>query len=87
MRKINIPPLMIIGIMLLVLSTIVEAMILAVPFMSFSIAIKTGIISAMLITGNVLWWIGVPLVGKEVVAKYKKYLNPRTWTFLQKKTL
>lgn len=82
----KISSIMAAGILLLVLSSVADGLILAVPFLSFSIATKAVIISVLLICGNVLWWVGVPLVGKEILAKYRKYLNPRSWTFLRKKT-
>ena len=82
----KISAIMTTGLLLLLLSSIVDGLILVVPFLPFTIAKKAIIISGMFFCGNVFWWIGVPLVGKEIVARYKKYLDPRSWPLFRKKT-
>ena len=44
------------------------------------------IVSGLFIGGEVTWWLGVVLLGKQMYVKYKKYLNPVTW-FERKKVV
>jgi len=36
-------------------------------------------ISVLFISGEITWWLGIVLLGKQVYEKYKKYFNPKTW--------
>ncbi|MGQ0454343.1 transporter suffix domain-containing protein, partial [Bacillus sp. SS-TM] len=49
------------------------------PFTSLSTQVKTIVIPGCIVIGEILFLIGAVFVGKEVVAKYKKYLNPKNW--------
>lgn len=44
-----------------------------------SVKAKAGIITGSLIVAEVMFWIGAVLVGKEIAAKFKGYLNPANW--------
>jgi hypothetical protein len=48
-----------------------------VPFLPLSIAEKTTINIVLAVVAEVCFWISVVLLGKEVVTKYRGYLNPR----------
>lgn len=37
------------------------------------------IVSTLFISGEITWWLGVALLGKQVYEKYKKYFNPVNW--------
>jgi len=67
------------GIGLLILAVLFWIIAAIAPFTPFSIMVKTGIVTGSLIIGEILFWIGAVIVGKEVVTKYKSYLNPKNW--------
>nr|WP_285765889.1 transporter suffix domain-containing protein [Peribacillus sp. SI8-4] len=49
------------------------------PFTPLSGAAKAGVITGAIVFAEVMFWAGALLVGKEVAAKYKSYLNPKNW--------
>lgn len=56
------------------------------PFLELENATKVGLSTASLIIGEVLFWGGGLLVGKELFVKYKSYFNPKNW-FSKKKAI
>jgi len=68
-----------IGIGLVVLSTIFYCLIFAVPFLPFSVKSKIIISSSFAIIGEITFWVGGFILGKELVRKYRKKLNPKNW--------
>ncbi|MED3476096.1 transporter suffix domain-containing protein [Bacillus thuringiensis] len=73
------PLLFKIGIGLLIIYVLLWGSALIIPFTSLSTQVKTIIIPGCIVIGEILFLIGAVFVGKEVVAKYKKYLNPKNW--------
>ncbi|SFR01059.1 transporter suffix domain-containing protein [Desulfoscipio geothermicus] len=63
----------------IVLSFILYGLILVVPFTPFSTGVKVGISTALAVTGEVSFWVGGLILGKEVVVRLKKYINPVRW--------
>ncbi|MEG3840330.1 transporter suffix domain-containing protein [Microcoleus sp. herbarium14] len=53
------------------------AILFVVPFLPLDITQKTTIDVVLAIVGEVCFWLSVVLLGKEVVTKYRRYLNPR----------
>jgi hypothetical protein len=74
-NKLNIE----LGIIIIIISSILFLLLFAIPFLKIPTAYKIGIAAIELIVAEVLFWIGGFLVGKELFAKYKKYLNPKNW--------
>lgn len=70
---------MTVAIILMVLSGILFGLIFVVPFLSLTVAQKGISVTVLVICMEITWWVGVAIIGKELVMKYKKYLNPRTW--------
>ncbi|MGN7358386.1 transporter suffix domain-containing protein [Paenibacillus sp. SAF-054] len=68
-----------VGMVLLVLSLLVWLIPVITPFTPLSVKLKTGLITGSLIFAEITFWIGALLVGKEVAAKFKSYLNPKNW--------
>ncbi|MFX3622515.1 MAG: transporter suffix domain-containing protein [Ectobacillus sp.] len=60
------------GILLIVLSVLLWAMILAVPFLPMGGGQKAALGAALVVAGEVFFWMGTLLVGKEVVKKWLK---------------
>ncbi|MFJ8524902.1 transporter suffix domain-containing protein [Bacillus cereus] len=73
------PLLFKVGIGLLVIYVLLWASAIIIPFTSLSTQIKAIVIPGCIVIGEILFLIGAVFVGKEVVAKYKKYLNPKNW--------
>ena len=53
------------------------AILFVVPFLPLDITQKTKIDVVLAIVAEVCFWLSVLLLGKEVVTKYRRYLNPR----------
>ena len=53
------------------------AILFIVPFLPLSIAEKTQIDVVLAVLAEVCFWLSVVILGKEVVTKYRGYLNPR----------
>jgi hypothetical protein len=67
------------GIGHLIVSLLSWLIPLIAPFTPFSTKEKAGIITGAIVFAEVVFWIGVLLVGKEVAAKFRSYLNPKNW--------
>lgn len=78
-KKQKKPLLFKVGIGLLIIYVLLWASALIIPFTSLSTQIKSIVIPGCIVIGEILFLIGAVFVGKEVVAKYKKYLNPKNW--------
>jgi ABC-type transport system involved in cytochrome c biogenesis permease component len=62
------------GIIFIILSFVLWIFIPIIPFLSFSAATKTGIVSGLFIGGEVFFWLGALLAGKDIVKKFiQKY--------------
>ncbi|KZE68851.1 hypothetical protein AWM68_00830 [Fictibacillus phosphorivorans] len=63
-----------IGIIFIVLSFVLWLFIPVIPFLSFSAGLKTAIVSGLFIGGEVSFWLGALLAGKDIVKKFiQKY--------------
>jgi hypothetical protein len=67
------------GIVLMILSAILFLCIPVVPFLAIDNKIKISISTILFILGEVTFWGGGILVGKELFSKYKSYFNPKNW--------
>ena len=67
------------GIILIIASFILYGSILLIPFTPFTSGTKVVLGTALAVAGEVSFWVGGIILGKEVVQKYKKYLNPLNW--------
>ncbi len=67
------------GLGLVAASFMLYGAILAVPFTPFDGKTKIIIGTTLAILGEVSFWTGGIILGKEVAARYKKYLNPLHW--------
>ncbi|QNP30909.1 MULTISPECIES: transporter suffix domain-containing protein [Cylindrospermopsis] len=46
-----------------------------VPFLALSVGQKGLLVTALLVLGELLFWLGTVLLGKQVVQRYGKYLK------------
>ncbi|MBS9391092.1 MAG: transporter suffix domain-containing protein [Dolichospermum sp. WA123] len=74
------------GLVLIIISFLPWLIIaVIVPFLPISLAQKAILVPALLVLAEVLFWLGALLVGKEVVQKYRRYLNFRYLNILVKR--
>ncbi len=53
--------------------------LLFVPFAPFSPAVKVGLGALLVILGEATFWVGGAIVGAAAMARYRRFLNPRSW--------
>lgn len=59
------------GILLMLLSCIPWVMIPAVPWMAEEMGARAQLGAGLFVLAEVLFWVGVPLAGKEVLASFR----------------
>ncbi|NVO20359.1 MAG: transporter suffix domain-containing protein [Bacteroidetes bacterium] len=67
------------GISLIILSALSFLSLLIIPFLKSGSGIKVTISTVLIVLGEVTFWTGGFLLGKEILSKYKSYLNPANW--------
>jgi len=67
------------GIALVILSCAFYGALLLVPFTPYTVGVKVIISSVLVFLGEASFWIGGFILGREIVMKYRKYLNPLQW--------
>ena len=65
------------GILLIFISFLPWLVGFAVPFLALSIAQKSVLIPVLFVSAELIFWIGILIVGKEVAERYRRWLNPR----------
>jgi hypothetical protein len=68
-----------IGITLMVLSVPLFFFAPVVPFLDLEKKAKITLSTLSLVAGEVTFWSGGLLVGKELFTRYKAYFNPKNW--------
>ncbi len=68
-----------IGIVLLLTAGLLWLGVAVAPFLPIGASMKIGAVGLLLVAGEVAFWLGAILTGKEFVAKYKHHLDPRSW--------
>ena len=67
------------GISLMILSGFIFGSLLIVPFLNIDSKTKITATTVIIVIGKITFWSGGLLVGKEMLTKYKSYLNPKNW--------
>lgn len=68
-----------IAVGLVLLSFILYMLLPVVPFLPADLKIKAAITAGMMGASEIVFWIGGFILGKDIVAKYRKAFNPRNW--------
>lgn len=68
-----------IGIILIAVSVVFFLSIPVVPFLDMEKGVKITVSTVLLVLGELTFWSGGLLLGKELLTKYKSYLNPKNW--------
>ncbi len=71
------------GMGLIVFSFLLYGVLIALPFALIPVQDKLAISPALVIVSEISFWVGGLIVGKEIVARYKRYLDPRWWLCCQ----
>ena len=72
-----------IGITLISVSVAFFLIIFALPFVSMDLKVKIALTSILVVVGEVSFWVGTILIGKDVYLKFKEKLKSGEW--LEKK--
>jgi len=67
------------GIVLLVVCVIAFLAIPVVPFLDLENSVKITLSTVLLVIGEITFWTGGFLLGKELFSKYKAWFNPKNW--------
>ena len=67
------------GIVLLIICVLAFLAIPIIPFLQMGNGAKVTFSAVLFVIGEVSFWAGALLVGKELLAKYTSRLNPRNW--------
>lgn len=68
-----------IGVVLLVTACLLWLSVVVVPFLVMESTIKVGAVGVLIVVGELAFWLGAILTGKEFIARYKQHLDPRNW--------
>jgi hypothetical protein len=68
-----------VGFFLIILSCVLYGLIAILPFLPLSTPAKIAAAPALVLLGELTFWPGSVLLGKEVITRYKAYLDPRKW--------
>lgn len=63
----------------MVIAAVLFLCIPVVPFLDVNNKTKVTLSTILFILGEITFWGGGLLVGKELFSKYKSYLNPKNW--------
>ncbi|WP_338754622.1 transporter suffix domain-containing protein [Bacillus sp. FJAT-52991] len=67
------------GMVLIVGSAVFWIFPFIIPFLSFSTAMKATLITGSLICAEIVFWLGLLLVGKEAAMKFRSSKSIRKW--------
>ena len=67
------------GVALLIFCIFPFLVLPVVPFLNMENSTKITLSTVLLVIGEVTFWAGGLLLGKELFTKYKAYMNPRNW--------
>jgi hypothetical protein len=52
---------------------------LVVPFLKLQTSVKLTLVPVIIIVGEIAFWAGTIFLGKQLVKRYRNYLNPLNW--------
>lgn len=67
------------GIILISVSVLFFLIIFALPFISINLKVKVALTTTLLVVGEVSFWAGTILIGKEVYNKFMAKLKSGEW--------
>ena len=73
------------GIILISVSVAFFMIIFALPFVSMNLKVKVALTTTLVVVGEVSFWVGTLLIGKEVYKKFMANLKSGEWLEKKKK--
>ena len=67
------------GLILIIVSIPLFLAIPVIPFLTLERGVKITVSTVLLVAGEIIFWSGGLLLGKELFSKYKSYFNPKNW--------
>lgn len=67
------------GIVLLIIGTAMYGVAALSGFLPIDLKLKGILITGIILIGEIINLLAVVLLGKEVVKRYRSYLNPKNW--------
>ena len=65
--------------LLLVVPGALYAAVPVVPFLPLTTAQKVGLSAVLVVAAEAVFWGAALFVGKEVISRYRRFFDPRTW--------
>ncbi|MBG6130839.1 hypothetical protein IWQ47_002303 [Aquimarina sp. EL_43] len=69
----------VLAIALLVFSIAPYGFVLLLPYFSLTATQNALFVSILIVCGEVIQWIAILIIGKQLIIKFKKQLNPMNW--------
>jgi len=73
------------GIILISVSVAFFLIIFALPFITMNLKVKVALTTTLVVVGEVSFWVGTLLIGKEVYKKFMANLKSGEWLEKKKK--
>ena len=67
------------GILLISISVVSFLILFALPFVSMDLKVKIALSTTLIVAGEVSFWAGTILIGKDVYLKFKEKLKSGEW--------
>lgn len=68
-----------VGVGLIVLSVVLYGLIFLLPLLPIPAKARLVAVPVLVVSGEAAFWAGGALLGAEIVARYRRWLNPRYW--------
>ena len=68
-----------VGVALFAVSVALFVAVPVVLFLPLSTGWKIGVVAVLLVVEEVIFWVATLLLGREVVRRYRRFLDPRYW--------
>ncbi len=75
------------GLVMVIFSVALYGVIFSLPFFPISTANKLALTPVLMAVSEIVFWVGGALAGRDVVSRYRSYLDPREWCKPKKKVL
>ncbi len=66
------------GMVIILISILIFFILFALPFLSMDVKMKLTLTPVLLVAGEVMFWGGIVLIGKDVYLRFKEKLT-NTW--------
>ena len=67
------------GLGLISISVVLFLLLFSLPFLPLNVKIKLALSPALLVAGEVMFWLGILLIGKDVYLRFKTRLMSGEW--------